>query len=295
ASLEGVPLSSSCFAYSTDSVSRFLYPFDAKKLGRELIEKHGITDITCQDASLTAMAGVALKERFKRRGLSLEIQVHEDLGSPNYGFTLMNRLRRRLAFRNLPKADHIRVVSERIKDFIVRRLAIDPAKIEVRPIAVDAGWLKDAPVIPGADLRMKHPQFDKIVLMVGRLEPEKDFELAIDSWPLVLKALPKAGLVIVGSGSRLEALKERAEKVGAGDSIAFEGWGGNYLASYYKSCDLFLVTSLFEGYGMALKEAQAAGCRIVSTDVGIAREAGAEIVGWDPKSVADGIVRTLRV
>ncbi|MDE1966806.1 MAG: glycosyltransferase, partial [Patescibacteria group bacterium] len=141
----------------------------------------------------------------------------------------------------------------------------------------------------------KHPQFDKIVLMVGRLEPEKDFELAIDSWPLVLKALPKAGLVIVGSGSRLEALKERAEKVGAGDSIAFEGWGGNYLASYYKSCDLFLVTSLFEGYGMALKEAQAAGCRIVSTDVGIAREAGAEIVGWDPKSVADGIVRTLRV
>lgn len=62
--------------------------------------------------------------------------------------------------------------------------------------------------------------------------------------------------------------------------MVFEGFQSD-LIPYYKGCDIFLVTSWYEGYGMVFKEAQAAGCRIVSTDVGIAREVGAEIVGWE--------------
>ena len=46
---------------------------------------------------------------------------------------------------------------------------------------------------------------------------------------------------------------------------------------------------------MTLVEAQAAGCPIVSTDVGVAREAGARIVGWDAADVARGIIEGLAV
>ena len=53
--------------------------------------------------------------------------------------------------------------------------------------------------------------------------------------------------------------------------MVFEGWQEN-LISYYKTANLFLLSSNYEGYGMTLLEAAAAGCPIISTDVGIAGE-----------------------
>ncbi len=44
------------------------------------------------------------------------------------------------------------------------------------------------------------------------------------------------------------------------------------MASYYKTADLFLLTSNYEGYGRTIIEAMAAGCPVVMTDVGIAGE-----------------------
>ncbi|MBI4709148.1 MAG: glycosyltransferase family 4 protein [Candidatus Portnoybacteria bacterium] len=46
----------------------------------------------------------------------------------------------------------------------------------------------------------------------------------------------------------------------------------NDLASYYKSADLFLLTSNYEGWGLVVAEAMAGGCPIVMTDVGCAGE-----------------------
>lgn len=295
-----------CWAYSTRSWSKFMYPFDAMSLGRFLIEKRKITEITCQDASLTAMAGLSLKKQFN---IPLEMQLHEDVGSPYYGHNGMGKIRKSLALSYLPKADRIRVVSTKIKDFLIGSLNIDAAKITVKPIVVDTEKVKQAPILPGADLRTKYPQFEKIVLVAARLEKEKNVILAIRAWAEVVKkgegaglkgglgAGLKPGLIIVGSGSQEKMLKTEAARLGlsgSNSSIIFEPWADQAtLFSYYKSCDQFLVTSLFEGYGMALVEAKAAGCKIVSTDVGVAREVGAKIVGWDEKSVAEGIIGVL--
>lgn len=289
-------ISSNCWAYSTRSFSKILYPFDAMKLGRFIIDKRGITDITCQDASLTAMAGLSLKKSAAKRGanISLEIQVHEDIGALHYAFNVTNKIRKYLALSYLPKADAIRVVSNKIKDYLVGTLGISGDKITVRPISVDTLSIKAAPVLSGADLRAKYPQFDKIVLIVSRFEREKNLELAIKAWPLVIGKLPNAGLVIVGIGSLEVGLKKAVKDLEIDGSVIFEPWAGRaVLYSYYKTTDLFLNTSFFEGYGMALVEASAAGRKIVSTDVGVAKEIGATIVDWDVGSVADGITRVL--
>lgn len=291
-------ISSNCWAYSTRSWSKFMYPFDAMSLGRFLIEKRKITEITCQDASLTAMAGLSLKKQFN---IPLEMQLHEDIGSPYFSQTGIHRIRKSLALSYLPKADRIRVVSTKIKDFLTGPLGIDAAKITVKPIVVDTEKVKQAPILPGADLHTKYPQFEKIVLVASRLEKEKNVILAIRAWVEVIakvrEAGSKAGLIIVGSGSQEKMLKMEVARLGmagANPDVIFEPWADQgTLFSYYKSCDQFLVTSLFEGYGMALVEAKAAGCKIVSTDVGVAREVGAKIVGWDEKSVAEGIIGVL--
>ena len=281
--------------YPTESTFKAMYPLDATRIGRFIIKRRGITDITCQDPFLTAISGTRLQREFK---LPLELQLHTDVGSPNYPYTVGNKIRKSLALSYLPKADHVRVVSERIKSYLTGQLGISAEKIEVRPIAVDTARIKTAQVDPAHDLRAKYPQFKKIILVASRLEPEKNVRLAIDAMHLVVTRHPEVGLVICGSGSLADALKQRAARGLAAQNIIFEPWASQQaLFSYYKTADAFLVTSLFEGYGMTLVEAQAAGTKIVSTDVGVAPqvavESGAAIAPWDASGYADTLRRVL--
>jgi len=55
------------------------------------------------------------------------------------------------------------------------------------------------------------------------------------------------------------------------DAVAFAGWQ-NDLASFYKTADAFIQTSLFEGYGLSLVEAGLSALPVITTPVGIAIE-----------------------
>ena len=72
---------------------------------------------------------------------------------------------------------------------------------------------------------------------------------------------------------------------GVGKWVFFEGQTDP--AQYYKMADLVLFPSRYDGYGMVIIEALAAGTPVLSTDVGIAREAGAMIAAEDdfPKAI----------
>lgn len=272
--ISNTKISPNCWVCSTNSVSKLTAPFTAIGLGRFITKYRNITEVTCQDPFLTAIPGSSLKRKF---GITLEIQIHTDIGSPKYGFTLGNRIRKMLAKRHLPYADKVRIVSERIREFVT--MLAPHAQIEVRPIFVDTESIKNAPIIEGADLHKKYPQFKRIILMASRIEPEKNIQIVIGVWSTIVHSIPSAGIIIVGSGSQLTHLKSKVSKLGLNNSVIFEPWVSKMtLYSYYKTADLFLNTSLFEGYGMTLVEATAAGCKVFSTDVGVAREIGAEII-----------------
>ena len=284
-------LSSNCFVYPTNSSVKIKYPFDAIHLGQFIIEKRGITNITCQDPFLTAVAGVSLK---KNNDVKLEIQLHTDIGSSNYAKSIGNRIRKALALSYLPKADSVRVVSNRIKDYLIGTLNIEQSKITMRPVTVDIECIRNAPIIETADLHKKYPQFNKIILMASRLEKEKNIDFAIRAFAKVIKKMPKTGLVIVGDGSETSKILSTVSKLGIETSVIVEPWANKEtLVSYYKTANVFLNTSFFEGYGMALVEAKAAGCKIISTDVGVAKEVGAVIVGYNDTEVADAIIRNI--
>lgn len=268
--------------YSTRSGSRFSYIRSAKRIAERLIKERDITFVTCQDPFETGLVGASLKKRF---GLKLELQLHTDIGSRYFKkFNILNSFRVLIAKRILHRADSIRVVSERIKMYLVEKLNIDSSKITVRPIYVDVEKIKETPA--AFDLHRKYPQFRKIILVVSRLEPEKNVAAAIAAVALLKDS--HIGLIIVGGGSRKLRLQILARKLGISNNVMFEGWQ-NDTVSYYKSCDVFLSTSWYEGYGMALVEAHAAGCAIVSTDVGVAKEVGATIVPHNPAGIARGL------
>ncbi len=198
-----------------------------------------------------------------------QMQIHTDMLNPYFWQgSITNKLRVVFAKFLLPRAQGIRVVSERIKKTLIA-YGIRPAAITVLPIFVDIEKIKNASIV--IDLHKKYPQFNFIILMASRLTKEKNMGLAIEAVSSLIRADRRIGLVVAGEGPEKENLRHVAYGLQLDANVVFENWT-NDLASYYKTCDLFLLTSNYEGYGLTLLEAAAAGCTIVSSDVGIAPE-----------------------
>jgi len=245
--------------YPTNSFSRWLYVFGAIRLGR----KFDCDIVSTQDPFESGLAGAFI---YKKLGARLHVQVHTDITSSEFvrvGF--LNRIRRIIASWVIPKADCIRTVSRRIERGIeIRYRPI--ADVSILPIHVD---LKEFKKIE----RKKHKHFETTLLVVSRLEKEKNVELAIRALYKARRVGNEAGLVIVGSGREESKLKDLAEELGIAQWVKFVGWQDP--KNYYGVADLVLVTSHYEGYGMTIVEALSAGVPVLSTDVGIAHEAGA--------------------
>ncbi len=294
---EKIDVSSQFTISSTNSSLRWNYVKDAREVGKKIVKninKEIPILITCQDPFETALVGKCLASL--RTDSELLLQIHTDLFSPYFidkriGFinSFLNRIRLFISRSTLNQAQVIRVVSEKIADSLVEK-SIDSEKIIVKPIEVNVDYIKNSE--PSFDLRKKFSQFKKIVVMVSRIESEKNIDMALRAMKIVKQSIPDSGLVIVGSGSLVPRLKKQTYSLGINSSVVFTGWQGD-LVPYYKAADVFLVTSWFEGYGMVFKEAQAASCKIVSTDVGIARDVGARIVDWKVEDIARGIVEAI--
>ena len=118
------------------------------------------------------------------------------------------------------------------------------------------------------NLKEKYNQFDKILLTLSRLEPEKNIFMAIDALKIILQKFPKVGLVIVGVGSQKKGLENKIKELELNENVVI--WN-EYLhaPSAMKTVDIFLLTSDFEGFALTLVESAASGTPIVSTDVGL--------------------------
>ncbi|MBU4347926.1 glycosyltransferase [Patescibacteria group bacterium] len=79
------------------------------------------------------------------------------------------------------------------------------------------------------------------------------------------------GLVICGEGLELKKLRQKVKDLKLEKIVVFEGWAED-LISYYKTADLFLLTSNYEGYGRSIIEVMAAGLPIMTRDVGLVHE-----------------------
>lgn len=289
---ESQVITDNCYVYSTNSIFKLLYIFDAYILGKriiKLINKEDQILITCQDPFETGLVGRFL--HYFNRKSELLLQIHTDLFSPYFTkYFFLNKIRLFISNYTLPYANNIRVVSDKIADSLVDR-GINKNKIIIKPININSDFFKTSSI--KFDLRNKYKQFNKIILVVSRLEREKNIDGAIRAFAIAKEDLPNVGMVIVGSGREMGELKKLSYDLGISESVIFEGWQTD-LVSYYKGADVLLVTSWYEGYGVVFKEAEASNCRIISTDVGIASEVNAIITTWDSGDIADKIVKLLK-
>ncbi|MCK4918270.1 MAG: glycosyltransferase [Candidatus Pacebacteria bacterium] len=269
-SYKKVRISEKCTVYPTNSVNKFLYIFDAIKIALNIKEfkskdKKKIDLITAQDAYETGFIAWVMSRKIKTK---LELQIHTDLFNKYFiKHSLANFFRSRIAKFLLSRADHIRVVSKRIQESLPKRLQKKP--ITIVPIFTSSNLIQVS--TPNFSLKEKYLQFKFIILMMCRLESEKNISLAISAMKDVVDIFPKTGLIIVGEGSQRKSLRRLARRKGLEEKVIFKKWTDDPI-SYYKTADLFLSTSNYEGYGLSLVEAIVSKCPILTTKVGIVGE-----------------------
>ncbi|MEK7560112.1 MAG: glycosyltransferase [Patescibacteria group bacterium] len=194
-----------------------------------------------------------------------QMQIHTDIFSPYFvKSSVFNKIRVLIAKFLIPRVDGIRVVSERIKNSILEKYE----KIVILPIFVDTEKIKNSPI--KTNLHQKYPE-KFIILMASRLTKEKNIGSVLETLSSLIRANKRIVLLIVGNGPEEQKLKCMVNDLDLVNNVVFEPWT-NDLTSYYKTCDLFLLTSNYEGYGMTLIEAASVGAKIISSNVGIASE-----------------------
>jgi glycosyltransferase involved in cell wall biosynthesis len=193
-------------------------------------------------------------------------------------------------------------VSHFVKESTVRRLGFPAARIDVVYNPIDISELR-----PTIDRREVIKELDLsddtvVLLNVGRVSPQKGLIFAIRAMPAVLEAFPKAVLLSIGSQSDPRYLAEvnnEIAKTGTIRSVRLLGERRN-VYDYLKACNLFVFPSLFEGLGIALAEAMAAGCACVANDIRPLDEfiadgdSGVLLQPRNVETLAAGIIRLLQ-
>lgn len=101
---------------------------------------------------------------------------------------------------------------------------------------------------------------------VGTFSPPKNHSFLIEVFAEVLKINPKAKLVCCGAGALMPEVKEKARGLGILNRIIFPGVVLN-ANEYMMAMDTLVFPSIFEGFGMAILEAEACGLPVVMSDV----------------------------
>jgi glycosyltransferase involved in cell wall biosynthesis len=102
-----------------------------------------------------------------------------------------------------------------------------------------------------------------MLLSVARLassERYKNIRSVIESLPSVLAKIPDTFYVIIGEGSDRKVFEELAHRMGLAERVFLPGAVPNdFLPAYYETCDLFVLPSVKEGFGIVFLEAMSHG------------------------------------
>jgi glycosyltransferase involved in cell wall biosynthesis len=202
---------------------------------------------------------------------------------PNRRSALIERLTLGIAVRR--SAAFIAISQATAHDFTAR-FPSAAGRVTVTPLGVStqltAGDSEDALPPPG------------FVLAVGTLEPRKNLPRLVEAFTLLDEDLQlRHPLVVVGAqgwrtGETLAALRSLGDRCMMLGRVTDEE-----LARLYRRCAVFCYPSLYEGFGLPVLEAMAAGAAVVTSPNSSLPEVGGDAVRYadprDPRSIAEAI------
>lgn len=161
----------------------------------------------------------------------------------------------------LRRTDRTVAISEALRRFTIDSTGCDPGKV----VTVQYGYDAHADVAPLA-APSPVPRGVPAVLAVGRLVEQKGHDVLIKAFARIGRDFPAARLVIVGEGPLRPILERAIEERGLGQSVVLAGRRDDVRA-FMPDAAVLAHPSRWEGFGLVLLEAMAAGLPIVATRV----------------------------
>lgn len=181
------------------------------------------------------------------RGTGIPVIVADRVDAVRYSYGRLCRILRNIFY---PFAAALVVQTERARrhypPFIQRRAVVIPNAVYAQPVEATR---QERPVIAG----------------MGRLERQKGFDLLLEAFAGLDREFPAWTLEIWGQGDEYERLTDMAKALGIADKVALKGYTHEPTAALV-ACDIFVLSSRYEGYPNVLLEAMVQGRAVVAAD-----------------------------
>ncbi len=195
--------------------------------------------------------------------------------------------------------DQYIAVSEANRRYLIEEKGLPPQKVVV--------------IHNGSDLRRFSPQHrgpagqrqslgfkndDPILVVIGRLEPQKGHRVLLEALPAIRQQFPDVRVVCVGEGALRGDLERQADESGLGDSVRFVGQQSN-VQDWLALADVTVLPSFYEGLPLAAIESLAIGRPMVASavdgtpEIVVDGQTGLTVPPGDPVQLARAISRLL--
>ncbi len=158
------------------------------------------------------------------------------------------------------KADYITCVSEKISRDLLKNFIITPKKVVTVYNPYDFDSIVQQKAYP-VEFPVTHPA----IVTMGRMERVKGYSHLLRAFRLVKEEVPEASLVFIGDGSLKKELQELTSRMALSQDVIFTGLQTNP-HQYLSKCDVYVLTSIHEGFPNALVEAMVCGLPVIATD-----------------------------
>jgi len=226
------------------------------------------------------IANVLSGRRYCRTVLSVRISLKQAAVKPQYKYVVNPLVKALYGF-----ADKIVAVSAGIREELIVDFGLKKENI----ITIENGYnmerirLQCEEKLGDQQERILYDK--KIIATTGRLSLQKGQWHLIRAFSEVVKRVPNALLMIIGSGELEKYLKDLSKAYGLGDQVYFTGHVANPY-KYLNRADVFVLPSLYEGFPNALAEAMCMGLPCIATDF---RTGARELMAPDMDLLGEGI------
>lgn len=205
--------------------------------------------------------------------------------------------------RALASADWLYAVSRFTLRSSAARHGLDLAKASLLPCSFDESRFSPGPkpdnLLSRYGLHIDQP-IALTVARVDRSERYKGHETMLAAMPGILNRCPNMRYIVAGTGDDLGYLKSEALRLGVADSVIFTGFiPTEELPDLYRLCDIFVMPSKAEGFGIVFLEAMASGRPVIagnqdgSTDALDQGRLGVLVDPDDKVALADAVLSIL--